>query len=83
VQPARRRAFRFVCNSFYRSSDPTAINRDVSKVTWERIEDLLNRIAHQAVAIKADDIYKQADPAQALLRVLAGEIEMEDRAAGA
>jgi uncharacterized protein with HEPN domain len=60
-----------------------AINRNVSKVTWERIEDLLNRIAHQAVAIKADDIYKHADTALALLRVLAGEIEMEDRAAGA
>jgi hypothetical protein len=35
------------------------------------------------VAIKADDIYKHADTALALLRVLAGEIEMEDRAAGA
>jgi len=58
-----------------------AINRDVSKVTWKQIEDLLKRIAHQAVAIKADDIYKQADTALALLRVLAGEIEMEDRAA--
>jgi hypothetical protein len=45
-----------------------AINRDLSKVTWKRIEDLLNRIAHRAVAIKADDIYKQADTALGLLR---------------
>ena len=47
---------------------PMAINRDLSKVTWKRIEDLLNRIAHRAVAIKADDIYKQADTALGLLR---------------
>lgn len=54
----------------------------MSTETWKRIDDLLHRIADRAVAIKADDIYKQADMANALLRNLSREIQMEDEKAG-
>jgi hypothetical protein len=57
------------------------VNREMSKKTWERIDNLLHEIMRRAAKIKDDEIYGKADLCTALLRNLGTEIVMEDEKA--
>jgi hypothetical protein len=56
-------------------------NREMSKKTWEEIDNLLHKIMDRAAKIKDREIYGAADMATALLRNLSTETRMEDKAA--
>ncbi|MGA2468524.1 MAG: hypothetical protein ABSH06_29805 [Thermodesulfobacteriota bacterium] len=58
-----------------------AANPEMSKKTWERIDELLHEIMHRARKIRDDEIYRKADQCTALLRNLSMEILMEDEKA--
>ena len=58
-----------------------AVDRQMSKRTWEKIDGLLRNIALRAAKIKDNDTYREADMAVALLRNLSMEIKMEDEKA--
>lgn len=57
------------------------VNRDMSKKTWDKIDELLHNVTRRAAKIKDKEIYQDADMAIALLRNLSGEIQMEDQQA--
>ena len=65
----------------FAEGDFMPVNRDMSKKTWDRIDELLHNVTRQAAKIKANEIYRDADMAIALLRNLSGEIQMEDQQA--
>jgi len=57
------------------------VDREMSKKTWEKIDNLLHDITRRAAQIQDNEIYRDADMAIALLRNLATEIHMEDEKA--
>jgi hypothetical protein len=58
-----------------------AANREMSKKTWEEIDNLLHKIMDRAAKIEDREIYGAADIATALLRNLSTDTYMEDKAA--
>lgn len=55
-----------------------AANREMSKKTWEEIDNLLHKIMDLAAKIPDREIYNAADMAATLLRNLSAEIHAED-----
>ena len=55
-----------------------AANREMSKKTWEEIDNLLHKIMDLAAKIPDREIYNAADMAATLMRNLSAEIHAED-----
>jgi hypothetical protein len=55
-----------------------AANREMSKKTWEDIDNLLHKIMDLAAKIPDREIYSAADMASGLLRNLSTETYLED-----
>ena len=55
-----------------------AANREMSKKTWEDIDNLLHKIMDLSAKIPDREIYNAADMAATLMRNLSAEIHAED-----